>query len=143
MLPSPRRRERSLSRQSGAVGMAMSVWLWRLWKWLTRLVTGKCEIQRFCEAKEPVETRTHNIGAPNMAYLSSIAGLLSVYESASFIIISLCPEQSMRNSRNEVRNLPLFCKTSNCKTVINVLYNSPTGSAIYSHRQCCQCGPGC
>jgi hypothetical protein len=54
-------RERSLNVQPGVFGMAVTVWLWRLWKWLTRLFTRKCEIQRFTEAKVPMEKRTLNI----------------------------------------------------------------------------------
>ena len=42
--------------------MAFTLWLWRLWKWLLRQLTGKCEIQRLSESKEPLEIRTHKIG---------------------------------------------------------------------------------
>ena len=55
-------RERSLIVQPGVLGMAVTVWLWRFWKWLSRLFTRKSEIQRFTEAKLPLEKRTLNIG---------------------------------------------------------------------------------
>ena len=42
--------------------MALTALLWRLWKWLSRLFTGKCEVQRLAEAKEALETRTLKIG---------------------------------------------------------------------------------
>ncbi|CAI8020653.1 ELMO domain-containing protein 2, partial [Geodia barretti] len=41
--------------------MALTALLWRLWKWLSRLFTGKSEVQRLAEAKEALETRTLKI----------------------------------------------------------------------------------
>ena len=47
---------------TGVSVMAVTMWLWRLWKWLSRLFTGKSEIQRYAESKEPLEMRTLRIG---------------------------------------------------------------------------------
>lgn len=45
------------------VSMALFLWLWRLWKWLVRLLTGKCELYRLCYWKAPLEQKTQRIGA--------------------------------------------------------------------------------
>lgn len=49
-------------RASAGAKMALTLWLWRFWKWLLRLLTRKCEIQRLSESKEPLEIRTRKIG---------------------------------------------------------------------------------
>lgn len=43
-------------------GLAVIMWMWRLWKWLVRLLTRKCEIQRLAESKVSLEKRTIQIG---------------------------------------------------------------------------------
>ena len=74
-MPSPRNgsvargREGNLERTLGvSVHMAVTVWLWRLWKWLSRLFTRKCEIQRHAEAKQALEMRTLRIGTVLLVY---------------------------------------------------------------------------
>ena len=48
---------------TAGVVMAFSMWLWKLWKWVARLLSGKCEIERLSESRELLETRTLKIGS--------------------------------------------------------------------------------
>ena len=38
--------------------------LWRVWKWLVHLVTGKSELQRLAESSLAVGLKTWSIGEP-------------------------------------------------------------------------------
>ncbi len=49
--------------------------LWRIWKWLVHLATGKCEIVRVCEGKAPLEERTWRIGEPVGSWKSVVSRL--------------------------------------------------------------------
>ena len=39
-----------------------SLVFWRICKWILRLLTGKCELQRICQKTEDIPTRTVGIG---------------------------------------------------------------------------------
>lgn len=49
-------------RPSAGIVLTVTMWMWRLWKWLVRLLTRKCEIQRLAESKISLEKRTIKIG---------------------------------------------------------------------------------
>ena len=58
----PRDSETRPSQLSGGIAIAVTMWLWRLWKWIVRLFTRKCEVQRLAESKDSLEKRTVQIG---------------------------------------------------------------------------------